>query len=134
MHSLYVVGAILVQVYTAKIIRRWRKHEDAIYPSETAASDRPEKGLMEQYNFVIQSAIAGILASLACGLGSLPLLVKTLDVERKVGLGYGFAVGLMLSDSVYNLLLPALNLGETTISLGQVILTLGGIFSGAGFL
>lgn len=89
---------------------------------------------MEQYNFVIQSAIAGILASLACGLGSLPLLVKTLDVERKVGLGYGFAGGLMFSASVYNLLLPALNLGETTISLGQVILTLGGIFSGAGFL
>ena len=89
---------------------------------------------MEQYRFVIQSAIAGILASFACGLGSLPLLIKTLNVERKVGLGYGFAGGLMFSASVYNLLLPALNLGQSTISVHNVILTLVGIFSGAAFL
>ena len=89
---------------------------------------------MAQYDFVIQSAVAGILASLACGLGALPLLVRTLDVERKVGLGYGFAGGLMFSASVYNLLLPALNMGEATISFQNVILTLTGIFAGAGFL
>jgi ZIP family zinc transporter len=89
---------------------------------------------MEQYRFVIQSLIAGLLASLACGLGSLPLLIKTLDVEKKVGIGYGFAGGLMFSASVYNLLLPALNIGQSTINVSQVILTLIGVFSGAVFL
>ena len=89
---------------------------------------------MAQYPFVVQSLIAGILASLACGLGSLPLLIKRFDVAKRVGIGYGFAGGLMFSASVYNLLLPALNLGQSTISVYQVILTLVGIFSGAVFL
>lgn len=61
-----------------------------------------------QYEFVWQSFVAGIAASLACGLGVLPLLIPRLDIARRIGLGYAFAGGLMVAASVYNLLMPAL--------------------------
>ena len=89
---------------------------------------------MEQYEFVITSIVAGIIASIACGFGSLPLLFKKFDVTKQVGLGYGFAGGLMFAASVYNLLLPALNHGGTTPKLENVILSLVGIFGGCAFL
>jgi zinc transporter, ZIP family len=89
---------------------------------------------VEQYGFVTQSVIAGILATIACGFGAIPLLFRRIDIEKHVGLGYGFAGGLMFAASVYNLLLPALNLGETSIGLYKVTATLAGIFSGSGFI
>ncbi len=87
-----------------------------------------------EYGFLLDSFVAGMLASLACGLGALPLLFSRLDIQKRVGLGYGFAGGLMFSASVYNLILPGLSLGEHTGSLRQIVLILIGILLGAGFL
>lgn len=87
-----------------------------------------------QYDFLIHSFIAGILASLACGLGALPLAFPKLDVQKRMGLGYGLAGGLMFSASVYNLLLPGLTLGTHSAGLKQVLLVLSGLMLGAGFL
>lgn len=84
--------------------------------------------------FLTDSVIAGLLASLACGVGALPLAFERLDLENRVGLGYGFAGGLMFSASVYNLILPGLTLGESTPDLNHVLLMLLGIVSGAAFL
>ncbi|MGA1197507.1 MAG: hypothetical protein ACO36I_13535, partial [Candidatus Latescibacterota bacterium] len=89
---------------------------------------------MAQYDFLIYSFIAGILASLACGLGALPLLFPQLDVEKRMGLGYGLAGGLMFSASVYNLLLPGLTLDEHVPGLRQVVLILSGLLVWAFFL
>lgn len=89
---------------------------------------------MEQYDFIIHSFVAGILASLACGLGALPLMFPQLDVQRRMGLGYGLAGGLMFSASVYNLLLPGLTLDEHVPGLRQVVLILVGLLIGALFL
>ena len=86
------------------------------------------------YGFLTDSFVAGMLASLACGLGALPLLFSGLDIQKRAGLGYGFAGGLMVSASVYNLILPGLTLGEHTGSIRQVVLILIGILMGAGFL
>ncbi len=77
---------------------------------------------------------AGVLASLACGLGALPLMIKRLDPAGQRGLGYGFAGGLMFSASVYNLLLPALDLGHGGWSINKVIPIVVGIILGAIFL
>ena len=86
---------------------------------------------MEQYRFVIESFVAGIAASIACGLGALPVLIPGLDLQKRVGIGYGFAGGLMFAASVYNLLLPAFTLGEpAALSLGPVCQTLFGMFLG----
>jgi zinc transporter, ZIP family len=63
---------------------------------------------MDQYRFVIECFVAGLAASVACGLGALPLAFERLQLERRIGLGYAFAGGLMVAASVYNLLMPAL--------------------------
>ena len=94
----------------------------------------------EQYQFVIESFVAGLFASIACGFGVLPLLVKKIDFEKHIGLGYGFAGGLMFAASVYNLLLPALTIGEEKgnfsmgLSTGPVLQTLIGVLLGCVFL
>ena len=89
---------------------------------------------MGQFGFIYQSVIAGLLASIACGLGALPLLVRKSRIERDIGVGYAFAGGLMFSASVYNLLLPALNLGTTSPSFSAVSLSLVGVLLGAAFI
>jgi ZIP family zinc transporter len=90
---------------------------------------------LAEYGFVIASVVAGVLASLACGLGALPLLIPGIDFTSRIGLGYGFAGGLMFAASVYNLLLPALGLGrEEASALGTVLQTLLGMGLGCAFL
>jgi len=83
---------------------------------------------------LLHSFVAGILASLACGLGALPLLLKRLNLANRTGIGYGFAGGLMLAASVYNLILPGLTLTHHEMSLAQVLPVLVGILLGAVFL
>ncbi|MEQ9454898.1 MAG: ZIP family metal transporter [Phycisphaeraceae bacterium] len=82
--------------------------------------------------------VAGLLACLACGLGALPLALKTIDPARHKGLGYAVAGGLMFAASVYNLILPALQMGQSPgeyqVDLGHIIPILIGILLGAGFL
>jgi ZIP family zinc transporter len=63
---------------------------------------------MDQYAFAIEAFVAGLAASVACGLGALPLWFERLKIESRIGLGYAFAGGLMVAASVYNLLMPAL--------------------------
>lgn len=90
---------------------------------------------LAEHHFVVSGFVAGLLASIACGLGALPLAFRRLRLEEKVGLGYAFAAGLMFSASVYNLLLPAFTMGSASASrLAPVLLTLGGMAAGAGFL
>jgi ZIP family zinc transporter len=88
-----------------------------------------------EYAFVLWAFIAGILASLACGLGALPLAFSGLRLQERVGLGYAFAAGLMFSASVYNLLMPAFTMGPAgATDLAPVLKTLGGMAAGAAFL
>lgn len=83
---------------------------------------------LETYHFLVGTVVAGLLASLACGLGALPLLIRRLPLERHIGIGYGMAGGLMFAASVYNLLLPAFTLGQQTIgTLWPVAQTLVGL-------
>lgn len=90
---------------------------------------------LAQHEFVIEAFVAGILASLACGLGALPLAFSGLRLERRIGLGYAFAGGLMFSASVYNLLLPAFTIGgKEALQFAPVIKTLGGMALGSIFL
>lgn len=83
-----------------------------------------------------KAVVAGLIASAACGLGALPLLIKSIDVKRHAGVGYSFAGGLMMAASVYNLILPALRDMATSshVELAGVLPVIGGILVGAGFL
>lgn len=81
-----------------------------------------------------ESFIAGILASLACGMGVFPLLIPHIDLSKRIGLGYGIAGGLMFSASVYNLLLPSLNSSEYGLKFADVGPVILGIFLGAFFI
>jgi ZIP family zinc transporter len=83
---------------------------------------------------LLKAVIAGLLASLACGFGALPLAFHRIDPKTKTGLGYAFAGGLMFSASVYNLILPGLTMTTRAISLPTVLPVLGGILLGAVFL
>ncbi len=91
--------------------------------------------MWSEYSFVTQSVIAGLFASVACGLGVIPLFIGRFEIQKKIGLGYAAAAGLMFAASVYNLLLPAFTLGgEEGLHLVPVLKTLSGILSGCAFL
>jgi len=81
----------------------------------------------------LDSFLAGILASFACGLGALPLMFPKLDLSKRTGMGYGIAGGLMFSASVYNLLWPGLNMGNS-FSLADVLPVIAGILLGSLFI
>lgn len=83
---------------------------------------------------LIYSLIAGTLASLACGLGALPLLLPGFHLERHTGIGYAFAAGLMLSASVYNLIYPGLTMGGEMVNPRSVLLVITGLILGSAFL
>jgi ZIP family zinc transporter len=89
----------------------------------------------EAFPFLFDSVLAGILASFACGLGVFPLLIRSINLKKHIGVGYSFAGGLMFSASVYNLLLPALTIGrDQAVQLIPIIQILGGIMLGCWFL
>lgn len=88
----------------------------------------------EPWPTVFVAVGAGVLASLACGLGILPLMIRGIDPVKHRGMGYALAAGLMFSASVYNLILPALHMKSDHWDLPVVVPILIGIFAGAGFL
>lgn len=68
-------------------------------------------------------------------MGALPLLLRGLRAQERIGIGYGFAGGLMFAASVYNLLLPAFTLGAAgAMRLAPVAKTLAGMALGCAFL
>jgi len=83
---------------------------------------------------LIKAVIAGLLASVACGLGALPLLIKRWDPAKHTAVSYGFAGGLMIAASVYNLIIPALKTDFTALTIGGVAPVIAGLLLGAGFL
>jgi len=84
--------------------------------------------------FITNSLVAGILASFACGLGSLPLAIKSIDLQKHTGVAYAAAGGLMFAASVYNLILPGLTLSSGSIRLSDALPVILGILLGALFL
>ncbi len=86
------------------------------------------------YLFLIKSVIAGLIASFACGLGALPLMIRKLDPARHKGIGYSIAGGLMFAASVYNLILPGLTLQSHSVDIYQVFPVILGIILGSFFL
>jgi zinc transporter, ZIP family len=85
-------------------------------------------------HFIVESLIAGIVASLACGLGALPLAFKSINLQKHTGIAYSVAGGLMFAASVYNLILPGLTLSSSTIGLAEAFPVIVGIMLGAAFL
>jgi ZIP family zinc transporter len=84
--------------------------------------------------FILKSLIAGLIASVSCGFGAIPLAFKGIDPERHKGIAYAAAGGLMFAASVYNLILPGLTLSESAISLAEALPVILGILLGAAFL
>ncbi len=64
----------------------------------------------------------------------MPLLLPGLDPAKHQGLGYAFASGLMFAASVYNLILPGLNLDVDGWTFVALLPILAGLLVGAGFL
>ncbi len=83
---------------------------------------------------VIKSLVAGLIASFACGLGAIPVLIGRFDAAKHAGLGYGFAGGLMFAASVYNLILPSLNMSHGDIDTRQALFVVSGLILGSMFL
>jgi ZIP family zinc transporter len=82
-------------------------------------------------DIIIKSLIAGLLASLACGLGALPLRLQFIDPKRHAGIAYAFAGGLMFSAAVYNLILPGLTHGHHTFNFLTTAQAILGILLGS---
>ncbi len=90
---------------------------------------------MSQYEFAVNALVAGLFASLACGLGALPLLIPRLRIEQRISIGYAFAGGLMFAASVYNLLIPAIVQGTSSSTrLWPVSNILAGLLLGCAFI
>jgi len=84
--------------------------------------------------FITESLVAGIIASFACGLGALPLAIKSIDLQKHTGIAYAAAGGLMFAASVYNLILPGLTLSSSSIQFSDAAPVILGILLGALFL
>lgn len=90
---------------------------------------------MSEWQIAAESLVAGLFASLACGLGALPVAFDKKGLQRRVGLGYAFASGLMFAASVYNLLMPAFTLdGDAATDLWPVVQTQAGVLPGCAVL
>ena len=86
---------------------------------------------MEEYRYAFESVVAGLIASLACGIGALPVAFWGDRLSHKIGVGYAFTGGLMFAASVYNLLLPALTYSNEGVNqFFSIIVTLAGILIG----
>lgn len=85
-------------------------------------------------DIVFKSLIAGLIASVACGFGALPLLIPQIELRKHTGIGYAFAGGLMFAASVYNLILPGLTMETGHVTLQQVLPVLAGLIGGSLFL
>jgi ZIP family zinc transporter len=83
---------------------------------------------------LVKAFVAGLLASLACGLGVLPLWIRQIDPVRHRGLGYAVAGGLMFAASVYNLILPGIRLTTDGIGISDALRVTLGILLGSAFL
>ncbi len=79
---------------------------------------------------VFMAGAASLIATLACGLGALPVALGRVDLKKHVPLGYAFAGGLMYSASVFNLIGPHLR----SDNVSTILLLLLGIFLGCFFL
>lgn len=87
--------------------------------------------MSDSFAFAVEATVAGIVASFACGCGALPVLLPGLALEKRIGIGYAAAGGLMFAASVYNLLLPAFTLGEEAAMRAEAVgPTLLGFFAG----
>lgn len=84
--------------------------------------------------FIVESLVAGIIASFACGLGALPLAFKGINLQKHTGIAYSFAGGLMFAASVYNLILPGLKMNTNSLGLSETVPVISGILLGAVFL
>lgn len=71
--------------------------------------------------------IASFLASMSTGLGAIPILLFNKVPHRVYDILLGFAAGVMIATSSFNLIIPALNSG----GLGKAVF---GMFAGAVFL
>ncbi|MEO0588367.1 MAG: ZIP family metal transporter [Planctomycetota bacterium] len=80
------------------------------------------------------AVLAGLAASVACGVGAVPVFIPGLDPSKHRGLGYAFAGGLMFAASVYNLILPGMAMTGDGWALGSILPVLVGLLLGAGFL
>ena len=88
-----------------------------------------------ELDFVINGFVAGLFAALACGLGVFPLLIPQLKISERIGIGYGFAGGLMFAASVYNLLMPALvQPSSDATNVRPIAMILSGLMLGAAFI
>jgi len=84
--------------------------------------------------FILQSLVAGIIASFACGFGAFPLAIRGIDPQKHTGIAYAAAGGLMFAASVYNLILPGLTLSSSSIRIAEAAPVVFGILLGAVFL
>ena len=85
-------------------------------------------------SFLLESLVAGVIASFACGLGALPLAFRGIDLQKHTGIAYSFAGGLMFAASVYNLILPGLNITSKSLGLAETVPVISGILLGALFM
>lgn len=86
------------------------------------------------FDVIFKSVVAGLLASIACGVGVFPLLFRRVDPIKQTGIGFAFAGGLMFAASVYNLILPGLNMSTHELTMSDVLPVISGIILGAAFL
>ena len=87
------------------------------------------------FDTVLQAVVAGIFASLACGLGALPLALRQIDPARQAGVGYAVASGLMIAASVFSLILPGLEMEIGDASrVDNLLPVVSGVLAGALFI
>jgi len=84
---------------------------------------------------VVKSVVAGLIASVACGMGAIPVMFGNSNwLTKRTGLGYGFAGGLMFAASVYNLIWPGLTMLTEHSKFERTVLVVPGFLVGSLFI
>ncbi|MFQ5799190.1 MAG: ZIP family metal transporter [Bacteroidota bacterium] len=80
------------------------------------------------FQLVLQTFTAALITALATGLGALPVVFLRARTENVLAIAWAFAGGMMLSASIFSLIVPAMEMGSPLLVLVGIVLGTGVFF------
>lgn len=80
------------------------------------------------FDLILQTFLAALITALATGLGALPVVFLRHRADNVLAVAWAFAGGMMLSASIFSLIVPAMEMGSSFLVLLGIVLGTGVFF------